>query len=164
MQITPNAWTGPGSGTNQVAPTPYQVVNQASSTAWAFTVKTYNSSGVLVTVASWSISLWDVTAGSAALTVSGSGVESISISGNMLTNGHVYTYAVSFASGTCDHCIATTDSIAASGWKNLPLAKKWDGSSWVEGGGPRIYKWNGTAWVAASGNISKWNGTAWVAA
>lgn len=161
MQITPDNWTGPGSGTNQVAPNVFQVVNQAASTAWAFSVTARNAGGGLVTVASWRLILWDVTSNSAALTITGTSSNSISLSGNMLTNGHVYAYAVSFVSGTCDHTIVTTTSIAASGWKNYPVASKWNGSSWVEVGGPGLRVWNGSAWVVVNGGVSKFDGAAW---
>lgn len=162
MQITPDNWTGPGSGTNQVAPNTFWVTNQAGSTNWQFQVTARNASGVLVIVASWSLMLWDVTAGAASLTVNGTSANTININANMLTNGHIYTYAVSFASGSCDHTIITTTSIAASGWKNYPLCSKWNGSAWVEVGGPGLRKWNGSAWVIVNGGVSKYNGSTWV--
>lgn len=161
MQITPDGWTGPGSGTNQVAPNTFWVTNQAASTNWQFTVTARNAAGALVTVASWKLMLWDVTAGSASLSITGTNVNTINISANMLTNGHVYTYAVSFVTGTCDHTIVSTTSIAVSGWKNYPITNKWNGSSFVEIGGPGIRKWNGLAWIAINDGVSKWNGSVW---
>ena len=153
MKITPDDWTGPGSGANTVAPNVFQVVNQAASTSWAFTATARNASNALVTVAGWNLKLWDVTAGSSALTITGTSVNTISLSGNMLTNGHVYAYAVGFTSGTCDHTLITTTSIGVTAWKNYPVLSIKRGGVWTDVGGPGLRIKRGGVWSICNGGF-----------
>lgn len=163
MQTTPGTWTGPGSG-SATAPNTFWVEDLVAGSNWQIQVTARNASGGLVTVASWSLSLWDVTTNAAALTVTGTNANTINLSGNMNTTGHKYTYHVAFSSGSCDHTLVTTTSIVATAgnWKNHPIAKRWSGSAWVEIGGPGILRWNGSAWTTLNGGVLRWTGSAWV--
>lgn len=163
MQTTPDTWTGPGSGTNQVAPNVFQVVDLSAGSNWQMQVTARNAGGGLVTVASWQLMLWDVTAGSASLTVTGTNANTINLSGNMLTVGHVYTYTVNFITGTCDHTLVSTTSIDATAghWKNYPICSVWRAAAWHEIGGPGVRVWRGGAWQIVNNGVSVWRAGVW---
>lgn len=161
MAATPDSWTGPGSGGSaSVAPNTFWWQANAAGQTSSIAIHFFNSGGGLVTVDA-SFALWDITAGASVFVNTATGVNNMSIGPFGLTNGHTYTYALSYNNGTsCDHCICSSTSQSAS-TSDHSIFSVWRSGAWVGVPGPSLRVWRSGAWVPINGGVSVWRSGAW---